>query len=160
MEWGEQDGVSGLCCGSVEQAVDLCFEGVFGYCGSKRFAWEIFALGNINCMLRNCMCGKGSFIKAPGKSGLPGHTCSECGKAQGLVERDYNLRDGWALRFRAILVWAGKCLEAPSAEAEVQGSFFFQDSNVVGQMKLKKFKSRWKSSLLGKSGKMRGEWLR
>ena len=43
-------------------------------------------------MLSNFKYGKGSFIKASGKSGLTGHTyLHECGTRIGHAERDSNL---------------------------------------------------------------------
>lgn len=46
-------------------------------------------------MLSNFKHGKGSFIKASGKSGLTGHTClHECGGRTGHTERDSNLSLG------------------------------------------------------------------
>lgn len=82
---------NGICLWIRCVSSRLRFYGVFGYFRSRRFAWQIFAPGNINCMLNNCMCGKGSFIKASGKIGLIGHTCWHWwGASTEGVERDHN----------------------------------------------------------------------
>lgn len=151
-----------ICCISSR----LMFYGVFGYFRSRRFAWQIFVPGNINCMLNNCMYGKGSFIKASGKIGLIGHTCWHWwGQAPRLVERDHNPSLEQVGMQSAVLfmvvpgVRAGKWLWAIQGSRIVFPSCVCNSRVLWGRLSLRNLRTVGIVTLW-KSGKMKGERLR